>query len=52
MVEVVEAVEPPNLVEKVRKFHYLQTFAGDVVKADIKKDNFVKQWRQCVGIVQ
>ena len=41
----------PNLVERVGKFHYLQTFAGDVAKADIKKDNFVKQWKQCVGIV-
>ena len=40
-----------NPVERVRKFHYLQTFAGDVVKADIKKDNHVKQWKQCAGTV-
>ena len=52
MVEVVEALEThPSLVERVRKFHYLQTFAGDVAKADIKKDNPVKQWKQCVGTV-
>ena len=42
MVEVVEAVEAlknhPSLVERVRKFYYLQTFAGDVAKADIKKE--------------
>ena len=51
-VEVVEALEThPSLVERVRKFHYLQTFAGDVAKADIKKDNPVKQWKQCVGTV-
>ena len=42
---------PPNLVERVRKFHYQQTFAGDVVKIDIKKDNLVKQWKQCAGNV-
>ena len=55
MVEVVEEVEAlethPSLVERVGKFHYLQTFAGDVVKADSKKDNFVKYWKQYVGTV-
>ena len=41
--EVVEALEThPSLVERVRKFHYLQTFTGDVAKADIKKDNLAK----------
>ena len=51
-VEAVEAMEiHPSLVERVGKFHYLQTFAGDVAKADIKKDNPVKQWKQCVGTV-
>ena len=45
MVGVVEAVEPTNPVEKARKFHYLQTFAADVVKVDIKKDNLVRHWR-------
>ena len=53
MVEVVEAVEAlethPSPVEKVRKFHYLQTFAEAVAKADIKKDNPVNKWKQCVG---
>ena len=47
--EAVEALETyPSLVERVRKFHYLLTFAGDVAKADIKKDNPIKQ---CVGTV-
>ena len=54
-VEVVEAVEAlethPSPVERVRKFHYLQKFAGDVAKADIKRDNLVKQREQCVGTV-
>ena len=51
-VEVVEALgTPPSLVERVRKFQYLQTFAGDVAKGDIKKNNLVKQWKQCVGTV-
>ena len=40
-----------NMVERVRKFHYLQTFAGDVVKADTRKDNLVKHWKQCAGTV-
>ena len=32
------AVEnPPDPVERVRKFHYPQTFVGDVVKAGIKR---------------
>ena len=52
VVEAVEALEThSNLVERVGKFHYLQTFAGDVVKADTKKDNLVKQWKQCLGTV-
>ena len=46
MVEVVEAMEAlethPSLVERVGKFHYLQTFAGGVVKEDTKKGNLVK----------
>ena len=46
-----EVVEPPNLVEKARKLHYLQTFAGVVVKADIKKDNLVQLLKQCAGNV-
>ena len=54
MVEVVEAVEAletlPSPVERVGKFHCWQTFAKDVAKADIKKDNLVKQWKQCAGI--
>ena len=40
-----------DLVEKVRKFHYLQTFAGDVVKVDTRKDSHVKLWKQCAGTV-
>ena len=40
-----------NMVEKVRKFHYVQTFAGDVVKVDTRKDRIVKLWKQCAGIV-
>ena len=47
-VAVVVALEnPPNPVERVRKFHCLQTFAGDVVKADIKRANHVQPWKQC-----
>ena len=46
-VETVAALETLlNLVERVRKFHYLQIFAGDVVKADTKRDNLAKQWKQ------
>ena len=41
MVEVVEALEVLEIhqspVERVRKFHYLMTFARGVVKADTKK---------------
>ena len=55
VVAVVEAVEMLetllNMVERVRKFHYLQTFAGDVVKVDTRKDKPVKHWKQCAGIV-
>ena len=43
VVEEVKMLETPlNMVERVRKFHYLQTFAGDEVKADIRKDRIVK----------
>ena len=52
VLEAVEALEThPSLVERVGKFHYLQTLAEDMAKADIKKDNPVKQWKQCVGTV-
>ena len=51
-VEALEALEThPSLVERVRKFHYLMTFAGYVVKADTKRNNLVKYWIQCVGTV-
>ena len=44
------AVEnPPDPVERVGKFHYPQTFVGDVVKACIKRGNPVKQWKQSAG---
>ena len=36
---------------KGRKVHYPQTFTGDVVKADTRKDSRVRQWKQCAGIV-
>ena len=50
--QVVAAVKnPPDPVERVRKFHYPQTFVGDVVKADIKRGNPVKQWKQPTGTV-
>ena len=46
---VVAAVEnPPNPVERVGKFHYPQTFVGDVVKEDIRRGNLVKLWKQSV----
>ena len=52
MVVVVAAVEnPPDPVERVRKFHYPQTFVGDVVKEDIRRGNPVKQWKQSAGTV-
>ena len=55
VIAVLEAVEMLetflNIVERVRKFHYLQTFAGDVVKADTRKERIVKLWKQCVGNV-
>ena len=52
VVVAVAAVEsPPNPVEKVRKFHYPQTFVGDVVKEDIRRGNLVKLWKQSVGTV-
>ena len=52
MLAVVEAVETLlNLMERVRRFHYLQTFAGNVVKADTRKDSHAKHWKQCAGTV-
>ena len=43
MVEAVEMLETLlNMVERVRKFHYLQTFAGDVESAGTRKDKIVK----------
>ena len=50
--QVVAAVEnPPDPVERVGKFHYPQTFVGDVVKVDIRRGNPVKQWKQSAGTV-
>ena len=38
--QVVAAVEsPPDPVERVGKFHYPQTFVGDVVKVGIRRGN-------------
>ena len=52
VVAAVAAVEnPPNPVERVGKFHYPQTFVGDVVKEDIRRGNLVKLWKQSVGTV-
>ena len=52
VVVVVAAVEiPPDPVERVGKFHYPQTFVGDVVKEDIRRGNLVKQWKQSAGTV-
>ena len=52
MVVVKAAVEnPPDPVERVRKFHYPQTFVGDVVKGDIRKGNPVRQWKKSAGTV-
>ena len=45
------AGNPSKMVERVRKFHCLQTFVGDVVKADTRKDRIVKLWKQCAGTV-
>ena len=41
----------PNPVERARKFHPRLTFAGDVAKGDIRKDNLTRQWKQCTGTV-
>ena len=46
-VETVAALEGP----RVRKFPYLMTSDGGVVKVDIKRDNLVRQWKQCTGNV-
>ena len=52
VVKVVEMLETLlNMVERVRRFHYLQTFAGDVVKANTRKANLVKHQKQCAVIV-
>ena len=52
VVAAVAAVEnPPDPVKKERKFHYPQTFVGDVVKEGIKRGNPVKQWKQSAGTV-
>ena len=49
---VVAAVENPlNPVERVGKFHYPQTFVGDVAKEDIRRGNLVKLWKQSAGTV-
>ena len=49
---VVAAVgNPPKPVEKVGKFHYPQTFVGNVVKVEIRRGNLVKLWKQSVGTV-
>ena len=49
---VAAAVEnPPDPVERVGKFHYTQTFVGDVVKAGIRRGSPVKQWKQSAGTV-
>ena len=56
VVVVVKAVEMLetllNMVERARKFHYLQTFTGDVEKAGTRKDRIVKQWKQSVEAVE
>ena len=50
--QVVAVVEnSPDPVERVGKFHYPQTFVGDVVKADVRRGNLVKQWKQSAGTV-
>ena len=52
VVVAVAAVEnSPDPVERVRKFHYPQTFVRDVVKGDIRKSNLVSQWKLSVGTV-
>ena len=52
VVASVAAMEnPPDWMEKVGKFHYLQTFVGDEVKAGIRRGNPVKQWMQSAGTV-
>ena len=52
VVAAVAALEnPPDPVERVRKFHYPQTFVGDVVKAGIRRGNSAKQWKQSAGTV-
>ena len=52
-VEAVEMLETLlNMVEKVRKFHNLLTFVGDVKKAGTRKDSIVKQWKQSICDVE
>ena len=48
---VVAVRNPPNPMERVGKFHYPQTFVGDVVKVDLRRGNLVKLWKQSVGNV-
>ena len=43
--------KPPNPEERVGKFHYPQTFIGDMVKEDIRRGNHVNQWKQSAGNV-
>ena len=41
--QILAAVEThPSPVDRVKKFHYLLTFAAGVIKAGTKKDNLVK----------
>ena len=50
--QVMAAVEnSPDPVEREGKLHYPQTFAGDMVKEGIRRDNLVKMWKQSVGTV-
>ena len=49
----VEAVETLlNTVERVRSFHYIQKFVGDVEKSGTRKDNIIKLWKQSVEAVE
>ena len=41
-----------NLLEKVGKFHYPMTSAGDVVKEDTRRDTLAKLWKQFVEVVE
>ena len=39
-------------MEKVGRFHYLQTSVGDVGNQDIRKVNTVKLWKQSAETVE